>query len=88
MRNRATEFLDRWEFQHVTVVPPAKRAEEAQRLALKCREDAAAAGINGEDLEAAVGGDLVGNMVQALGAAAFRELAREQWADEDRDADS
>ncbi len=88
MRNQATEFLDRWEFAHVTVVPLSKRAEEAQRLALRCREDAAKAGISDQDLEAAVGDDLVGNMVQALGAAAFRELAREQWADEDRDSES
>lgn len=87
MSNRATEFVNRWEFEHVRIVAPSERAEEARRLALQCREDAARAGISEQDLEEAVGGDLIANMVLALSAAAFRELAKEQWADEERDVD-
>jgi len=83
MSNRATEFLERWEFEHIEVVPPSERAEQAQRLALQCRKDAAKAGISGHDLQAAREGDLVGNMIRALDAAALRQMAAEQWADEE-----
>jgi hypothetical protein len=38
-----------------------------------CREDAIRAGISVEDLEAAVGGDLVRNMRDALEAAKNRD---------------
>jgi len=74
------EFVNRWEFENVKAIADSKRAGEAQRLAAKCREDAAKAGISATDLEAAVDGDLVTNMRQALDAAALRQMAMEQWA--------
>jgi hypothetical protein len=80
MSNQATEFVNRWEFANVKVITDSRRAGEAQRLAAKCREDAAKAGISAKDLEAAVHGDLVANMRQALDAAALRHMAMEQWA--------
>jgi hypothetical protein len=83
MRNRAAEFVERWEFDHIKVVADSERAEEARRLAARCREDAAKAGISAADLHAAVEGDLTGNMTTALAAAAFRRMAVEQWADEE-----
>ena len=88
MRNRATEFLDRWELEHVTYVAIPEREETARRLALQCREDAARAGITEQELEEAVEGDLVGNMVTALDAVTFRQLARDQWADDGESAGS
>jgi hypothetical protein len=83
MSNRAAEFMERWEFDHIKFVPDSERAEEARRLAALCREDAAKAGISAADLDAAVEGDLIGNMAGALAAAAFRQIAIEQWADEE-----
>jgi len=85
VRNRATEFIDRWEIEHVTTVATPNRAAAAQKLASQCRQDAARAGISEQELEDAVGGDSLGNMVQALDAAVFRQLARDQWADEEKD---
>jgi hypothetical protein len=70
---RAKEFLDYWEAEHVEVVADSEKAQEAKRLALQCRQDAIRAGIADQDLEDAVEGDLVGNMLQALDALAFRE---------------
>lgn len=87
MSDRATAFLDSWEFAHITIVAQSKRADEAQRLASLCRADAAKAGITEQDLEDAADGDLTGNMVRALDAAALRRLARDQWADRERDAE-
>jgi len=86
VRNRATEFVDRWELEHVSYVAIPKREETARQLALQCREDAAKAGISGQELDEAVEGDLVANMVAALDAIAFQQLARDQWADEGGDA--
>ena len=86
MSDRTTAFLDGWEFEHITIVAQSKRVEEAKRLAVLCRQDAARAGISQQDLEDAVEGDLIGNMVRALDAAALRQLARDQWADQERDA--
>jgi hypothetical protein len=83
MSNRAAEFVERWEFDHIKFVPDSERAEEARRLAALCRQDAAKAGISAADLDAAAEGDLTGNMVSALSAAAFRQMAVEQWADEE-----
>jgi len=74
------EFVDHWEREHVRPVTPPKRADEARRLALQCRQDAAKAGINDQDLDAAVDGDLIANMVHALDAASLRQMAKEQWA--------
>jgi hypothetical protein len=83
MSNCAAEFVERWEFDHIKFVPDSERAEEARRLAVLCRQDAAKAGISATDLDAAVEGDLIGNMASALAAAAFRRIAVEQWADEE-----
>jgi hypothetical protein len=76
MTYRAKEFLDYWESEHVEAVADSEKAQEANRLALQCREDALRAGIAEQDLEDAVGGDLVGNMLQALHAVALRELEK------------
>jgi hypothetical protein len=74
MTYRAKEFVDYWESEHVEAVADSKKAEEAERLALACRQDAIHAGIAEQDLEDAVGGDLRGNMLQALDAVALRKL--------------
>jgi hypothetical protein len=84
MSNRAAEFVERWEFDHIKLVPDSERAHEARRLAALCRQDAAKAGISAADLDAAVDGDLIGNMVSALSAAAFRKIAVEQWAADEK----
>jgi hypothetical protein len=76
MTYRAKEFVDYWESEHVEAVADSEKAREAERLALQCREDALRAGITEQDLEDAVGGDLIGNMLQALKAAALRELEK------------
>ena len=86
MSDQATKFLAQWEFEHITVVARSDRQEQANRLALQCREDAVRAGINREDLEAAAEGNLVGNMLQALNAAEFRQMYRDQIADQERGA--
>jgi hypothetical protein len=66
---RAIDFLDRWEADHVATVPVHRRGEEAARLANLCREDAIRAGISLYDLERAAKGSLVRNMLDALEAA-------------------
>ena len=58
---------------------------QAQRLALRCREDAARAGISSQDLEAAAEGNLTGNMLQALDDAEFRQMYRDQLAGQAED---
>jgi hypothetical protein len=83
MSDQAKKFLAQWEFEHVEVVARSDREKQAQRLALQCREDAGKAGISNQDLEAAVEGNLVGNMRQALDAAEFRQICRDQWADQE-----
>jgi hypothetical protein len=50
MSDRAIEFLDRWEADHVEDGPPAQREQEPARLARMCEEDAARAGIAPVDL--------------------------------------
>jgi hypothetical protein len=85
MSDQAKNFLARWEFEHVKVVPRSDRDDQARRLALQCREDAAAAGISDQDLEAVVEGNLIGNMLQALDAAEFRQICRDQSAEQERD---
>jgi hypothetical protein len=72
MSHRAREFIDHWESEHVEAVPDAEKTREAERLAAMCREDAIRGGISVEDLEAAVGGDLVRNMREALEAVVNR----------------
>jgi hypothetical protein len=76
MSDRAKEFVDHWESEHVEAVADPEKATEAERLALQCREDALRAGIAEQDLEDAVGGDLIGNMLQALHAALLRDLEK------------
>jgi hypothetical protein len=76
MTDRAIEFVDHWESEHVEAVVDSEKAKEAERLALQCRQDALRAGIAEQDLEAAVGGDLIGNMLRALDAVALRELEK------------
>jgi hypothetical protein len=76
MTYRAKEFLDYWESEHVEAVADSDKAKEAERLASACRQDAIRAGIGEQDLEDAVAGDLVGNMLQALRAVALCELEK------------
>ena len=66
MSDRALEFLDRWEADHVEVVPRAQSGGEAVRLAEMCREDATRAGVSLVDLQRAAKGNLVQNMLDAL----------------------
>ena len=83
MSDQAAKFLAQWEFEHITVVARSDREEQARRLALQCRKDAIRAGISREDLEAAAEGNLFGNMLQALNAAEFRQMYRDQIADQE-----
>ena len=76
MSDRAREFIDHWESENVEAVADPDTAKEAERLASLCRQDAIRAGIAEQDLEDAVGGDLIGNMLLALEAVMFRELER------------
>jgi hypothetical protein len=69
MNDRALEFLDRWESDNVGAVPKGQREQEAMRLVVMCRDDAARAGIAITDLEDAAKGDLLQNMMEALEAA-------------------
>ena len=68
MSEQAEKFLAQWEIWHLKKVARSDREDEAGRLALRCLEDAARAGINSQDLEAAAKGNLIGNMLQALDA--------------------
>jgi hypothetical protein len=83
MSDHAKRFLAKWEFEHIEVVARSGREEQARRLALQCRGDAAKAGISEQDLEAAVEGNLIGNMLQALDAAEFRQMYRDQVASQE-----
>jgi hypothetical protein len=86
MSEQAEKFLAQWEFEHIAdsdIVARADREDQARRLALRCREDAAKAGISSRDLEAAADGNLIGNMLQALDAAEFRQMYRDQLADQE-----
>jgi hypothetical protein len=86
MSEQAEKFLAQWEFEHIADSDPVARShreEEARRLALRCREDAGKAGISSQDLEAAAEGNLIGNMLQALDDAEFRQMYRDQLADQE-----
>jgi hypothetical protein len=67
---RALEFLDRWEADHVEAIPPSRWGSEAARLADMCREDAIRAGVSLVDLQRVAKGNLVQNMLDALSWAA------------------
>ena len=83
MSDLAKKFLAKWEYEHIEVVARSHREKQARRLALLCREDAAKAGISEQDLEAAVEGNLIGNTLQALDDAEFRQMYRDQVADQE-----
>ena len=83
MSVQAEKFLAQWEIEHIKMVARSDREDQARRLALRCREDAAKAGISNEDLEAAVEGNLIGNMLQALDDAEFQQMYRNQLADQE-----
>jgi hypothetical protein len=85
MSDQAEKFLGRWQIEHVKLVARSDREYEAGRLALRCLEDAAKAGISSQDLEAAAEGNLVGNMLQALDDAEFRRMYRDQVASQEKD---
>jgi hypothetical protein len=70
--DRAREFLDYWESEHVHAVLARQRGHEAVQLAELCRDDAIRAGIALFDLQRAANGNLVQNMLDALEAAACR----------------
>ena len=72
MNERASEFLDRWLAEHVAAVPDAQRLQETVRLVALCREDALRLGISSLELRTAAGGDMIRNMLAALGSAAPR----------------
>jgi hypothetical protein len=76
MSDRAVEFLDRWEADHVEVTPRNQWGREAARLAEMCREDAIRAGMSAVELQRAAKGNLIKNMLDALEAAALREVEK------------
>jgi hypothetical protein len=80
MSKQAERFLAQWEIEHIKMVARSDREDQAQCLALRCREDAAKAGISSQDLEAAAEGNLIENMLQALDDAEFRQMYRDQVA--------
>jgi hypothetical protein len=83
MSEQAEKFLAQWEIEHIKMVARSDREDQARRLALRCREDAARAGISSQDLEAAAEGNLIGNMLQALDDVEFRQMYRDQVADQE-----
>ena len=85
MSEQAETFLAQWEIEHVKMVARSDREHQARRLALRCLEDAARAGISSQDLEAAAEGNLIGNMLQALDDAEFRQIYRDQLAGQEED---
>ena len=85
MSEQAEKFLAQWEIEHVKMVARSDRVYKAGRLALRCLEDAARAGISSQDLEAAAEGNLIDNMLQALDDAEFRRMYRDQVAEQEED---
>jgi hypothetical protein len=73
MTDRAVEFLDRWEADHIQVTPQSQWGYEAARLAEMCLEDAIRAGISTVELQRAAKGNLIQNMLDALEAVSLRE---------------
>ena len=85
MSEQAEKFLAQWEIEHIKMVARSDRQDQAQRLALRCREDASRAGISSQDLEGAAEGNLIGNMLQALDDAEFRQIYLDQLAGQEED---
>jgi hypothetical protein len=85
MSEQAEKFLAQWQIDHVKIVARSDRENQARRLALRCLEDAARAAIGSQDLEAAAEGNLIGNMLQALDDAEFRQMYRDQVAEQEED---
>ena len=85
MSDLAKKFLAKWQFEHIKMVARSDREDQARRLALRCPEDAARAGISSQDLEGAAEGNLIGNMLQALDDAEFRQMYRDQVAEQEED---
>jgi len=85
MSEQAEKFLAQWQIEHVKMVARSGREYEARRLALRCLEDAARAGISSQDLEAAAEKNLIDNMLQALDDAEFRQMYRDQVAGQEED---
>ncbi len=54
MSERARQFLDKWEADHIAAVPDVQRLREAVLLATQCRKDAVEAGIPPDEIRAAV----------------------------------
>ena len=85
MSEQAEEYLAQWQIEYVKMVARSDREYEAGRLALRCLEDAARAGISSQDLETAAEANLIGNMLQALADAEFRQMYRDQVAGQEED---
>ena len=85
MSEQAEKFLAQWQIEHVKMVVRSDQEYEAGRLALRCLEDAARAGISSQDLETAAEANLIGNMLQALADAEFRQMYRDQVAEQEED---
>ena len=83
MANRAREFLNRWEREHVGVVPEERKLRMVVQLVMKCREDAVTAGIPAEELRTAASQDLIRDMLAAIAAAngtsPARKVERNLW---------
>ena len=71
MGNRAGDFLIHWFVQHVRPLPAIQRLAEAARLAVDCRRDAVAAGIDLQEIRDAAGGDLIRKILEALNTPAL-----------------
>ena len=67
MSEQAEKFLAQWEIEHVKIVARSNRKDEAGRLALRCLEDAARAGISSQDLEAAAEGNFDRQYASSVG---------------------
>ena len=85
MSEQAEKFLAQWQIEHVKMVARPDREYEAGRLALRCLEDAARAGISSQDVEVAAEANLIGNMLQALADVEFRQMYRDQVAGQEED---
>jgi len=75
MSERARQFLDKWEADHIAAVPDVQRLREAVLLATQCRKDAVEAGIPPDEIRAAVRGDLIRHMLAVLADAAHEVSA-------------